>query len=61
MALVGHEPSMGKLLSALLASRGLAFSKGAVARLELATVARATGVRDRSRRHPAPVPSLDGL
>jgi phosphohistidine phosphatase len=33
IALVGHEPSMGKLLSALLGKPGLAMSKGAVARL----------------------------
>jgi phosphohistidine phosphatase len=33
VALVGHEPSMGKLLSALLGKHGLAMAKGGVARL----------------------------
>ena len=33
VALVGHEPSMGKLLSALLGKPGLSMSKGAVVRL----------------------------
>jgi phosphohistidine phosphatase len=33
LALVGHEPSMGKLLSALLGKPGLSLSKGAAVRL----------------------------
>jgi phosphohistidine phosphatase len=33
VALVGHEPSMGKLLSALLGKPGLAMAKGGVARV----------------------------
>ena len=33
-ALVGHEPSMGKLLSALLGKPGLSMSKGAAVKLE---------------------------
>ena len=33
VALVGHEPSMGKLLSALLGKPGLSLSKGAAVRL----------------------------
>ena len=33
LALVGHEPSMGNLLSALLGRPGLSLSKGAVVRL----------------------------
>jgi phosphohistidine phosphatase len=33
VALVGHEPSMGKLLSALLGKPGLSVSKGAAVRL----------------------------
>jgi phosphohistidine phosphatase len=35
LALVGHEPSMGYLLSALLQKRGLSMSKGAVVKLKL--------------------------
>lgn len=33
LALVGHEPSMGKLLSHLVGKHGLSLSKGAVVRL----------------------------
>lgn len=35
LALVGHEPSMGYLLSALLQKPGLSMSKGAVVKLKL--------------------------
>ncbi len=34
VALVGHEPSMGKLLSALLGKPGLSLSKGTAVRLD---------------------------
>jgi phosphohistidine phosphatase len=34
VALVGHEPSMGNLLSALLGKPGLSLSKGAAVRLD---------------------------
>jgi phosphohistidine phosphatase len=34
VALVGHEPSMGKLLSALLGKPGLSMSKGAAVRVD---------------------------
>jgi phosphohistidine phosphatase len=34
LALVGHEPSMGNLLSALLGKPGLSLSKGAAVRLD---------------------------
>ncbi len=36
LAIVGHEPSMGQLLSALVGQGGLSFSKGAVAHLQCA-------------------------
>jgi len=60
VALVGHEPSMGKLLSALLGKPGLAMSKGAVARLAW------DGKRARlafvvKPKHLSPSTSLDDL
>jgi phosphohistidine phosphatase len=60
VALVGHEPSMGNLLSALLGKPGLSLSKGAVVRLSIdGKRARLVWI-DKPKRLD-PVPSLDGL
>jgi phosphohistidine phosphatase len=63
LALVGHEPSMGRLLSVLLGRPGLSLSKGAAVRLDYAP-----GGDEAARFHwvikpkkPEPVASLDGL
>jgi len=60
LALVGHEPSMGNLLSALLQKPGLSMSKGAAVRLSW------DGKRGKlvwvvKPKKLSPVGSLDGL
>jgi phosphohistidine phosphatase len=60
VALVGHEPSMGKLLSAFLGKPGLALSKGAAVRLSW-DGKRARLVFTLKPKHLQPSPSLDHL
>jgi len=61
VALVGHEPSMGYLLSALVGRPGLSLSKGAVVRLRYEAHKKATVVWMMKPKQLDPVPSLDGL
>jgi phosphohistidine phosphatase len=60
VALVGHEPSMGRLLSVLLGKPGLSLSKGAAVRLAW-DGKRARLVFTMKPKHPQPSPSLDHL
>jgi phosphohistidine phosphatase len=60
VALVGHEPSMGRLLSALLGKHGLSLSKGAAVRLQWdGKHAHLTWIVKPKKLDP--VASLDGL
>ncbi len=61
VALVGHEPSMGNLLSLLVGRPGLQMSKGAVVRLKWRSGARAEVVWVVRPRQLDPVATLDGL
>ena len=62
VALVGHLPSMGYVLSSLLGKHGLSMSKGAVARLTWQPGSRsATLVWVMTPRRLDPVASLDAL
>ncbi|HZS39073.1 MAG TPA: phosphohistidine phosphatase SixA [Polyangia bacterium] len=61
VALVGHEPSMGNLLSALIGRPGLSLSKGAVVRLRYEAHKKAQVVWMMKPKQLDPSPSLDGL
>jgi phosphohistidine phosphatase len=62
VALVGHLPSMGSLLSRLLGRGGLSLSKGAVVRIEWTPQTRkAQLVWVVTPRRLDPVPSLDAI
>jgi phosphohistidine phosphatase len=62
VALVGHLPSMGHLLSALLARPGLSLGKGAVVRLRYERPDQpATLVWVMTPRHLEPAPSLEAI
>ena len=61
VALVGHEPSIGNLLSALLGRSGLAMSKGAVVRLAWQPKGPAKVVWVIKPKRLDPIASLDGL
>jgi phosphohistidine phosphatase len=61
VALVGHEPSMGNLLSALVGKPGLSLSKGAVVRLEYRAGKRARVIWTIKPKQLDPIASLDGL
>jgi phosphohistidine phosphatase len=61
VALVGHEPSMGNLLSALVGRHGLSLSKGAVVRLAWKPGAAARVVWVVKPKQLDPIGSLDAL
>jgi phosphohistidine phosphatase len=61
VALVGHEPSMGYLLSALVGRPGLSLSKGAVVRLRYEAHKTAQVVWMMKPKQLDPSSSLDGL
>ena len=61
VALVGHEPSIGNLLSKLLGKSGLAMSKGAVVRLSWQPKGPAKVIWVIKPKRLDPIASLDGL
>jgi phosphohistidine phosphatase SixA len=61
VGLVGHQPSMGRLLSLLVGRDGLALSKGAVVRLAWERGAPARLVWVVTPKRLDPVPTLDAM